>query len=172
MDVMERIRRIKPDGADFQANVKAALEGQVVITRFNNKTYRVDEVVFDKTPNSTFHLRKENRDVTYAEYFRTKYGATVLNMTQPLLMSRPSRRDLNRGDDQPIYLIPELSGMTGLSDEQRANFKLMKDVGDVTKLNPQRRVESLLNFRRRIADTPNVSFIYLFIYFKSFCFGS
>lgn len=157
MDVMDKVRR--SSGGDFKANIRVALEGQVVITHYNNKTYRIDDVDFDKNPNSTFHLRKEDRDITYADYFKMRYNVTVRNMTQPLLMSRPSRRDLNRGDDQPVYLIPELSGMTGLSDDQRADFRLMKDVGDVTKLNPDRRVEALMKFRRRIAETPGVSFI-------------
>ena len=161
MDVMDKVRRNSV--GDFKANIRVALEGQVVITHYNNKTYRIDDVDFDKNPNSTFHLRKEDRDVTYADYFKMRYNVTVRNMTQPLLMSRPSRRDLNRGDDQPIYLIPELSGMTGLSDDQRADFRLMKDVGDVTKLNPDRRVEALMKFRRRIAETPGVSLISFFI---------
>jgi len=130
LDVMDLVRR--SSGTDFQPSVKATLEGQVVITAYNNKTYRVDEVDFDKNPMSTFHLRKENRDITYAEYFRIKYNVVVRNMTQPLLMSRPSRRD-------------------------------MKAVGEVTKLNPQRRVQSLMSFRQRIAGTAKVSFFFLFL---------
>ena len=89
------------------------------MTHYNKKTYRIDDVDFEKNPSTTFHLRKENRDVTYAEYYQTRYNLTVRNMTQPLLVSRPSRRDVNRGDDQPVYLIPELCGMTGLSDDQK-----------------------------------------------------
>ena len=82
-------------------------------------TYRIDDVGFEKNPSVTFHLRKENRDVSYAEYYQIRYSLTIRNMTQPLLVSRPSRRDVNRGDDQPVYLIPELCGMTGLSDDQK-----------------------------------------------------
>ena len=114
---MDRIRR---DGGNFMANVRAALEGQIVMTLYNKKTYRVDEVDFDKTPMSTFHLRKEDREVTYLEYYRSRYPeATITDMNQRLLVSRPSRRDLNRGDAQPQYLIPELCSMTGLTKEQR-----------------------------------------------------
>ena len=145
--------------------MKAALEGQVVITHFNNKTYRVDEVDFEKNPLTTFHLRKENRDITYKDYFKSKYDVDIKSVKQPLLMSRPSRRDLNRGDTQLIYLIPELSGMTGLSDEQRSNFQLMKAVGEVTKLNPQRRVQSLMSFRQRIAGTAKVSSFFFLLQF-------
>lgn len=115
--VLERVRR---DGGEFVSNAKAALEGQIVMTLYNKKTYRVDELDFNQTPMSTFHLRKENRDVTYVDYYRARYPeARVNDMKQPLLVSRPSRRDLNRGDDQPIFLIPELCSMTGLAEDQR-----------------------------------------------------
>ena len=114
---MDRIRR---DGGNFVAAVKAALEGQIVMTLYNKKTYRVDEVDFSQNPMSTFHLRKEDKEVSYVDYYRSRYpNARVNDMKQPLLVSRPSRRDLNRGDDKPIFLIPEICSMTGLSEEQR-----------------------------------------------------
>ena len=69
--------------------------------------------------NSTFHLRKEDRDISYLEYYKNRYNIDVRQPSQPLLVSRPTRRDANRGDDQPIYLIPELCGMTGLTDDQK-----------------------------------------------------
>lgn len=173
LDVMVQARQNclrQNSGADFISNVKSALEGQLVITPYNNKTYRIDIVDFDKTPMSTFHLHRENRDVTFTEYFKSKYNVVIKSMAQPLLVSRPSRRDLSRGDDQPIYLIPELSGMIGLSDEQRANFQLMKAVGEVTKLNPHKRVHSLLSFRQRIAGTANVSGFFFSLFFFLFSF--
>lgn len=105
--------------AVIQANCKAALVGAVVMTRYNNKTYRIDDIDFLKNPQSTFHLRKEDRDISYMEYYSKRYQVTIRSVSQPLLVSRPTRRDKNRGDDQPIFLIPELCGMTGLSDEQR-----------------------------------------------------
>ena len=89
------------------------------MTHYNKKTYRIDDIEFTMNPMSTFHLRKENREVTYVDYYRKRYEVEVVNLSQPLLVSRPSRRVLNRGDDQPVYLIPELCGMTGLSDSQK-----------------------------------------------------
>ena len=89
------------------------------MTGYNNKTYRIDDVDFDQNVSSTFHLRREDRDITYVTYYRERYGKTIVQATQPLLVARPSRRDLNRGDTQVIYLVPEFCGMTGLSDEQR-----------------------------------------------------
>ena len=89
------------------------------MTHYNNKTYRIDDIDFTKNPLSTFHLRKEDRDITYLDYYSNRYGVTIRSKTQPLLVSRPTRRDVNRGDTEPIFLIPELCVMTGLSDDQR-----------------------------------------------------
>lgn len=33
----------------------------------------------------------------------------------------------------------------------------MKDVGNITRVMPDKRVESLMKFRRRLADNPDVS---------------
>ena len=37
----------------------------------------------------------------------------------------------------------------------------MKDVGNVTRVMPDKRVESLMKFRKRLADNPDVRFIML-----------
>ena len=89
------------------------------MTHYNKKTYRIDDIDFEMNPRSTFNLRKENRDVSYMEYYQTRYQLRINSDSQPLLVSRPSKRDQNRGDDQPIYLIPELCSMTGLTDSMR-----------------------------------------------------
>lgn len=93
--------------------------GKIVMTAYNNKTYRVDDVDFDQNVLSTFHVKKSDRYVSYMDFYKERYGITIVNPTQPLLATRPSRRDLNRGDTELVYLIPELCLMTGLSDEQR-----------------------------------------------------
>ncbi|XP_046643892.1 piwi-like protein Siwi [Daphnia pulicaria] len=153
LDVMQKIRQA---GGDFQAMCSAELVGKVVMTHYNKRTYRIDDIDFTKNASSTFHLRREDRDITYLEYYKTRYNIEVRQPSQPLLVSRPTRRDANRGDDQPIFLLPELCGMTGLTDDQKKNFTLMKDVGNITRVMPDKRVESLMRFRKRLADNPEI----------------
>lgn len=40
--------------------------------------------------------------------------------------------------------------MLGLTDAMRANFTTMKELGNVTRVNPQRRVDNLATFIKRI----------------------
>ena len=91
------------------------------MTRYNNKTYRIDDIDWEKNPLSTFLYRREDRQITYREYYNIRYpdNVVITDETQFMLVVRPSRRDRNRGDDQLIYLVPELCFMTGLDDEIR-----------------------------------------------------
>ena len=127
------------------------------MTNYNKSTYRIDSVADDMTPASTFHLRKENRDITYAEYYRTRWNRPVTNMTQPLLVTVPTKRDRNRGDaNEKVHLIPELCGMTGLTEEMRANFTQMSEVQRFTRQTPSQRVDGLMRFRRRLAECQSI----------------
>ena len=116
------MNKIRHQGMDnFQSRCRAELEGQVVKTHYNRKTYQVGEINFGKNPESTFS-KKTGEIISYRQYYLDRYQVKIQNLTQPLLVSRPSRQDLNRGDKEPIYLIPELCGMTGLTEEHRYLF--------------------------------------------------
>jgi aubergine-like protein len=98
------------------------------MTLYNEKTYRIDDIDFDsKNPMSTYHCRKEDRDISYREYYTNHYEVNIKDDRQFLLVSRPSRNkpDNQQGAsmrDDTIYLIPELCGMTGLTEEHRSGF--------------------------------------------------
>lgn len=40
-----------------------------MMTRYNNRTYRVDDIDWDKTPKDTFTLAN-GQQVTFVEYYR------------------------------------------------------------------------------------------------------
>jgi len=60
------------------------LVGCIIITRYNDKTYRIDDVAFNLNPNCPWNDEQE----TYAQYYKRRYGMTIQNPTQPLLVSR------------------------------------------------------------------------------------
>ena len=87
-------------------------------------TYKVERIDFEKTPSDGFD-KKDGTHVSFAEYFSTQYKVKITDMNQPLLVSTNSR------SGQEIYLVPEICEMTGLTDANRANFGLMRDLGRV-----------------------------------------
>lgn len=85
-----------------------------------------------------------------------KYNIKIHDPKQPLLVYRAKPREIRSGTPELIYLIPELCRQTGLSDEMRANFQLMKSLAVHTKIGPDARIQKLLSFNRRFTQTKEV----------------
>lgn len=111
----------------YKASISKALLGSIVITRYNNKTYRIDDIDFNQTPMSTFKCK--DREATYVEYYRTNYSLEIRDVKQPLLISHSERRISGQKEKETttLCLIPELCYLTGLTDQQRADFKVSKE---------------------------------------------
>lgn len=78
-------------------------------------------------------------------------------MDQPLLVTRTKAREQRAGQDEFVYLVPELCRMTGLTDEMRGNFSVMRDLAEHTRVGPQGRMDRLNAFNRRLLKEQNVS---------------
>ncbi|KAJ8670821.1 hypothetical protein QAD02_002080, partial [Eretmocerus hayati] len=137
------------DRRNYQTVFKNTVIGCVVLTDYNNRTYRIDDVDFRSTPNSTFKMR-DGTDMSYANYYKQRYQINIRDMRQPLLVSRSKARDRRAGQDELIYLIPELCRSTGLTDAMRNDFRLMKALADHTRVPPEQRIQKLMNFSQRL----------------------
>ncbi|XP_044590639.1 piwi-like protein Siwi isoform X1 [Cotesia glomerata] len=153
--VLQKVRN-QCRGGDVHGACKAAVLNSRVMTDYNNNTYRIDDIDFSRTPQSTFPLGKDQVPTTYLQYYQSKYGISIRDPKQPLLASRSDQRDRRAGQDEIIYLIPELCRTTGLTDEMRNDYKLMAALAKHTRVNPDRRIDKLLMFNRRLQETPAV----------------
>ena len=97
---------------DFQAIFSSQVIGVIVLTGYNNNTYRIDDVDFQVSPRSTFR-KKNGEEISYCDYYNTRYNIVISDMQQPLLVSRSKPRDRRAGQDEIVYLIPELCRSTG-----------------------------------------------------------
>jgi aubergine len=75
----------------------------------------------------------------------------VRDLSQPMLLVKPSNKAMRRRRDDVIALIPEFCNMTGLTDKMKADFRLMKAVAVNTKLSPEPRRLKVLEFVRALA---------------------
>ena len=73
--------------------------GATIMTSYNKRTYKIDDVEFNITPRDTFTT--EEKEISYVEYFKTKYDSEIKNMNQPVLISLNSRTGIK------LILIPE-----------------------------------------------------------------
>ncbi|CAO1310298.1 unnamed protein product [Diamesa serratosioi] len=144
----------RQDSNNFKENAKKALIGSVVLTRYNNKTYRIDDILFEHNPLTTF--KRADIDVTYVEYYKTQYNIEITDFKQPLLINRKEVRISGQEDKKEFMfcLVPEICYLTGLTDQMRKNFSVMKDLAVHTKLSPYQRVGSFKKFIDNINNTP------------------
>ncbi|CAI9741520.1 piwi 1 isoform X1 [Octopus vulgaris] len=136
--------RMHVGASGWKETIMKRLLGKIVLTRYNNRTYRVDDIDMDMLPTRTF--RKHNEDVSFVSYYKTNYGINIRHLDLPMLLSKPKARDIRRGQNTPIYLVPELVVITGLDDDVRTNYEIMKDLAQTTRLTPETRVERLKRF--------------------------
>ena len=75
------------------------------------------------------------------------YGLKIMAYKQPLV-EVTLRKDKRMNKDGVLeekdvigYLIPEFISLTGMSDEQRANYQTMKEIAPFTKLEPSQRMK-------------------------------
>ncbi|KAG8012192.1 Piwi-like protein 1 [Nibea albiflora] len=152
---------------DFMANIRhqvgnqrfpdicaKELIGLIVLTKYNNKTYRIDDIAWDHTPKNTFTRR--DTEVSFKDYYKNQYGVDITDDNQVLLVSHVKRLGpAGAPPPGPAMLIPELCYLTGLTQKMRADFTIMKALSEHTKLSPEAReggVSRFINNIRRNAD--------------------
>lgn len=138
----------------FQDAAKKALLGSVVITRYNNRTYRIDDICFDKNPMSTF-ITKDG-PVSYSEYYIKNHNIVIKDKGQPLLISIKKQKVPNKAEAEDLIfcLIPEICHLTGLRDDMRSDFKLMREIATFTRVSPNQRLLALEKFYTSINQSP------------------
>ncbi|XP_075262677.1 piwi-like protein 1 [Convolutriloba macropyga] len=146
-DLMKEIERTTR--GNFQRDLTTEICGQVVMTRYNKKTYRVDDIDWDMNPLKSFD-RADGTSMTFIDYYEQNYDLRIADGRQPLILHRAKNK---RNPDMPpqmIYLVPELCYMTGLSENVRNNYQIMKEISEYTKPTPVNRVAALEKFVQSI----------------------
>nr|XP_055054548.1 piwi-like protein 2 [Misgurnus anguillicaudatus]XP_055054549.1 piwi-like protein 2 [Misgurnus anguillicaudatus]XP_055054550.1 piwi-like protein 2 [Misgurnus anguillicaudatus] len=135
----------------FQDQCTKEFVGTIVITRYNNRTYRIDDIEWSKSPKDTFTLA-DGSVTTFVEYYRKNYGITIKELDQPLLIHRPKERSKPKGKviTGEILLLPELSFMTGIPEKMRKDFRAMKDLTMHINVGAEQHTQSLKQLLQNI----------------------
>ena len=160
-DLLVKIHKKCAGGGSAAASAKQEAEKQLlgtsVLTRYNNKSYIIDDIDFDSSPKSTFE-NERGESVSYLDYYQNSYGIKILDANQPLLVHRPRKKAVHEQNvDKLICLIPELCLMTGLTDAMREDFRIMKEVGSYTRVSPSQRQDALQKFVRNVMTHPEAN---------------
>ncbi|KAM5170425.1 piwi-like protein 2 [Mantella aurantiaca] len=151
LDIMHLLYQQSRD--NFKEEVTKELIGSIVITRYNNRTYRIDDIEWSKTPKDVFTMADGSK-ISFLEYYSKNYGITVRELDQPLLLHRPNEnKDLRGKKPDLILLLPELSFMTGIPEKMKKDFRAMKDVTQQIHLSPKEHYVSLGKLIKRIQSS-------------------
>ncbi|XP_040113837.1 piwi-like protein 4 [Oryx dammah] len=131
----------------FTQTCEKQLIGLIVLTRYNNKTYRIDDIDWSVKPTHTFRKR-DGTEITYVDYYKQQYDITLSDLNQPVLVSLLKNKKNDNSEAQMAHLIPELCFLTGMPGQATSDFQLMKAVAKETRLDPLVRQQHLA----RLAD--------------------
>ncbi|XP_020807330.1 protein piwi [Drosophila serrata] len=149
--VYDILRRCSQNPSRHQDEFRVNVLDLVVLTDYNNKTYRINDVDFGQTPRSTFDCK--GKTVSFVDYYLTKYNIRIRDHNQPLLISKNRDKAQKTNASDVVVLIPELCRVTGLTDNMRSNFQLMRAMSEHTRMNPDRRIDRLRKFNHRLQNT-------------------
>lgn len=160
--VMVNLNRNAKSIDNFREQVFNSIIGNIVLTRYNNKTYRIDDIMWDENPMSEFVYHNGQR-TTYFAYYKEHYNIEIKDLKQPLLLHRAKKAKKSQSASpsneekkttEIICLIPELCFMTGMSEEIKNDIKIKKELSAHTRLNPKQKCEQLMELIKNIRETP------------------
>ena len=150
LDLMTEIKN-RNRGTRLKELLETELIGTIIMTRYNNRSYRIDEIDMTRKASDTFTM-SNGEEISYADYILNHYNVRVRDLNQPMIVNHPKpKRGQPQSSTDAIYLIPELCVTTGLTDDMRANFNIMKAIGEHTRLPPDVRESKLVEFLQQMA---------------------
>ena len=92
--------------------IRQTLIGQKIATNYNHgATYIIADILWDKNPKITFpDPKNHNQEMSFAKYFKRKYGLEIKDMEQPMIVG------MDKCSNLPILLVPELCFSTDVSN--------------------------------------------------------
>ncbi|KAK2582643.1 hypothetical protein KPH14_004922 [Odynerus spinipes] len=146
-DLMIEMHTKKPQ--DYKDAITMEIVGASVLTRYNNKTYRIDDIAWDKNP--MFKFERQGTQTSIIDYYKNHWNLEIKDKAQPLLVHR-AKEKTTTGETQEklVLLVPELCYIAGLTDNIRSDFRVMKDLDAITKVSPNGRRDIIKKFIQEI----------------------
>ena len=158
----EEIQFYRQNNKSDEEIIDNYIKAKSVMTIYGSqRIFRIDDIlqkgrITDPFPDASFK--------NYADYFLKKYKIQLRFKDQFLLVHHKKIADRDaKGNKineriEKIVLLPELVRATGLTDEMRSDFRIMKDIGQHTILDPRSRMDNISKIIKNINDSKNEGF--------------
>ncbi|RWS02027.1 piwi-like protein 1 [Dinothrombium tinctorium] len=143
------------DAETFQENARRELVGNIVLTKYIHRTYKIEDIDFEQNPLNHFQ-RREGDTISYKDYYKEQYNITIKDERQPLIICATNARQSRAGLSSKVYLVPELCFLTGLTDSLKSDQRLRVDLIAATRLAPTQRVENHLQFCEKLRTNVDI----------------
>ncbi|CAF3933312.1 unnamed protein product [Rotaria magnacalcarata] len=111
-------------GDDYRESARKELINKLVLTRYDNRTQRIENIDFQLTP-ATLIINNEAK-TTLIDYYLNRFDITIKDPDQPLLVYCPRRPGENTTNTEVNYLVPEFCYLTGLADRAHRDARARK----------------------------------------------
>jgi len=136
------------DNKDIQRIIKEDLKGRSFKVCYAKRNYKIDDILFDKTPKNTTY-NYEGRTINLIELYRISHGLKIKDENQSLILVR---RTDSQGEPINLYFAPEFCFLSGLGDDATNDRYFMKELSKYTKLEPTNRVNKTNEFLYLLSD--------------------
>jgi aubergine-like protein len=133
---------------------------RTVLAKYGNlRTYKINTINFDKTPNNTSITIKDingnSSSVSLVNYYRNQYGLKIKDDSQPLIEVERIKKIGEEEEKEIVYLIPELVYLTGLEDTNTNNDNTRRKITTKTKMKPVDKINAINGINRLINSNIN-----------------
>ena len=94
LSILMELSRSQP--RNYQEAFSKEMIGTTVLTDYNNKTYKIDDVEYTLTPSSTF-CSKTGSEESYISYYERRYKITIRDPKQPMLICKANAKAIRAG---------------------------------------------------------------------------
>jgi len=155
-EVINELEQVAKSSRQLEKALIQELRGRAVITDYNNKIYKINEVVFNTKPSECKMRDPVNfegsEEITVTEFYRQKYNLTVVDHQPSVLLAHdlaPRKRD--QGKTRVLYLVPEYCRLTGYPPKIRKNHALMKKLARANKIPSDIRAQKVEDCAKMLA---------------------
>ncbi|EFO84985.1 hypothetical protein CRE_03804 [Caenorhabditis remanei] len=136
-----------------QEKMNEMFGGSTIITLYNNKLHRFTRLDWSISPLSEFE--KDGQPITLKRYFKMQYDKDIQFDDQPIIISEGKPKQPGE-PPQVNYIVPEICFPTGLTDEMRKDFRMMKEIAQHTRMSPQQRLNETRKLITEFHSNENV----------------
>ena len=133
---------------DLQNEIKDNLKGRSFKVCYAKRNYKIDDILFDKTPKNTT-VNFEGRTINLIEFYSISHNLKIKEGNQPLILVR--KVDC-QGEPISLHFVPEFCSLSGLEDDATKDGYFMKELAKYTKLDPTIRVNKTNEFLYLLSD--------------------